>query len=374
MTIAKAGMHASLNARCSVVGAANPVYGQYDRTRRPQENIGLPDSLLSRFDLLFIVLDLIDPALDRHLSEHVIRSHQYRRAGTSMEPEPLNQTGASNLLADADNTNGSDSRKTSVVWQKGGRGSDSSVGDGRPGDVLTKEFLRKYLHYAKSTVKPVLSDTAMEAISTAYSGMRGKQTPKNVPVTARSLETIIRLSSAHAKARLSQNVEDQDVEVAVELMNFVLFHEVGVMAGGETDTSLNNGARSVRSSNMANRNDVSANVTGKSGRREEGDTSEEEWNEELEKTSRKRIKADELDIDTTAVEIPSRDSARYNKIQSTISKLVQTSGLESIPFDDLQNRLNSKKDASSIDEAPYGNEEIVAILLDLERQNKVIDN
>jgi DNA replication licensing factor MCM3 len=89
VTLAKAGIHASLNARCAVLAAANPVYGQYDTDRRPQENVGLPDSLLSRFDLLFIVLDDIDTESDRRVADHVLGSHKYRRPGQDMAPEPL---------------------------------------------------------------------------------------------------------------------------------------------------------------------------------------------------------------------------------------------------------------------------------------------
>ena len=237
VTIAKAGIHASLNARCSVVAAANPVYGQYDKSRRPTENIGLPDSLLSRFDLLFIVLDQLDPVLDRRLSEHVLRSHQYRRPGTIMEPEPLNQVSTLSLDDPTDNV------LDAPVWQRVGRGaaaasssssSSSSgagagagAGTGASGEILTKDFLRKYLYFAKNRIHPELSDDAMEGISEAYAGMRGKQSSKNLPVTARTLETLIRLSSAHARARLSATVTTEDVEAAVELVNFVLFHDIG---------------------------------------------------------------------------------------------------------------------------------------------------
>lgn len=76
VTIAKAGMHCSLNARCSVIAAANPIYGEYQTNQAPTKNIGMQDSLLSRFDLIFIICDERKPDKDERIAERVCRNHR----------------------------------------------------------------------------------------------------------------------------------------------------------------------------------------------------------------------------------------------------------------------------------------------------------
>ena len=222
VTIAKAGIHASLNARCSVLAAANPAFGQYDRTKRIQENIGLPDSLLSRFDLMFIVLDEMDPETDRKIANHVIRGHRYRH-----------DHGAAGHDSDYDDDDSDDEmdgeQKVHSVWQRNHHSSkqgEHSDEDPHSDDILQHEFLRKYLHFAKTRIRPELSDGAREFIANRYSEMRCRQDERTLPVTARTLETVIRLASAHAKARQSHVVEAKpDCETAMDILSFALYHE-----------------------------------------------------------------------------------------------------------------------------------------------------
>eukprot|EP00127_Corallochytrium_limacisporum_P002654 Clim_evm90s134 gene=Clim_evmTU90s134 len=221
VTINKAGIHTSLNARCSVIAAANPIYGMYDRTSTPMKNIGLPDSLLSRFDLLFIVLDSADAQRDSALAGHVLRIHRTTPTANDGGARAINGLMDDDIEEQDDN----DNRKT-PIWDEdvaytGGRS--------RRDRVLSLPFVQKYIAYAKRR-HPIITDEAREEIVRIYVTLRSSSDQdKNrgtLPITARTLESMIRISTAIAKARLSTRVEMQDVAMAKDILEFSLKNAV----------------------------------------------------------------------------------------------------------------------------------------------------
>ncbi|KAK6507513.1 MCM DNA helicase complex subunit [Arthrobotrys musiformis] len=232
VTIAKAGIHTSLNARCSVVAAANPIYGQYDPHKDPHRNIALPDSLLSRFDLLFVVTDDIEDQRDVFISEHVLRMHRYRKPGTE-EGAPVREGQTQHLGVGTEETQ--EDGPTPMyekfnVMLHGGAKVTTKRGKSRDTQILTIPFVKKYIQYAKTRILPILTVGASNYITATYSALRNDEVESNQrktsPMTARTLETLIRLSTAHAKARLSKRVEEQDARAAEEILRYALFKEI----------------------------------------------------------------------------------------------------------------------------------------------------
>ncbi|XP_014249456.1 DNA replication licensing factor MCM3 isoform X2 [Cimex lectularius] len=228
ITIAKAGIHAQLNARCSVLAAANPVYGKYDQYKPPMENIGLQDSLLSRFDLLFVMLDTVNSDVDNIISDHVVRMHRYRVPG-ELDGAVLPMGSSVEILSTHEPTEQSTQDSNIQVFEKYDallHGNSRSKNE----KIFTVEFMKIYIHIAKS-LKPQLSDKATEVIAEEYARLRSQDAvqdgeARTQPVTVRTLETLIRLATAHAKARLASTVELQDAEAAIELVQFAYFKKV----------------------------------------------------------------------------------------------------------------------------------------------------
>ncbi|KAI4292540.1 DNA replication licensing factor MCM3 [Pancytospora philotis] len=168
VTVAKAGIHTTLNARCSVLAAANPIFGNYNERLSAQENVRLPESLMTRFDLVFVTLDNSTVDVDTKISQHVLRMH--------IEEEK----------------------------------SESQI---------SQALFRDYIAHAKK-LRPVLSAAASEVIANEYVKMRRDKNSKNllVNITPRFLETMIRLATASAKLRLSEEVSAEDAEGAIQIL------------------------------------------------------------------------------------------------------------------------------------------------------------
>ena len=198
----------------------------------------MPDSLLSRFDLLFVVTDDVQPSKDRAISEHVLRMHRFIQPGL-LEGEPIREKPSVSLAVGDEKTNEEEEMKQPVferfnsLLHSGVRNTSSK----RPPSIVSIHFLKKYIQYAKQRIKPVLNLQASAYIVETYSSLRNDLMDNNqrhtAPITPRTLETLIRLATAHAKARLSKTVEVKDAKAAEELLRYALFKEVAKKLSGK---------------------------------------------------------------------------------------------------------------------------------------------
>ncbi|MGC8660904.1 MAG: minichromosome maintenance protein MCM [Nitrososphaeria archaeon] len=176
VSVAKGGIVATLNARTSIVAAANPLLGKYDTYKNLYENINLPVPLLNRFDLIFIIRDLPNREADEKLAEHILEIR----------------------------------KKNDYAYYP----------------PIEFNLLRKYLEYVKRTT-PKLSEEASEKIKAFYLEMRGSSQEGTIAITARQLETLIRLTLARARLLLKENADAEDATRALELVKSML-ETVGV--------------------------------------------------------------------------------------------------------------------------------------------------
>ena len=189
VSVAKGGIVATLNARTAVLAAANPSLGRYEPNRTVAENISLPVTILSRFDLIFVLRDVPNKEADGKLSRHILEIH--RRGVVPTEAQ------------------------------------------------VNSELLRKYVSYAKG-IKPELSNEALKKLSDFYLAMRSASESEGSPVaiTARQLESLVRVAEARARVALRPEVSAEDAESAIAIMKRSL-EEVGIdMSSYKVDIDL----------------------------------------------------------------------------------------------------------------------------------------
>ena len=208
VSIAKAGIMARLNSRCALLAAANPIGGRFNRYEPISKQINMPPTLLSRFDLIYTIMDRPNEEMDTKTAEHIIETHyagevlaRIKNIGKIEEGEKEHFGEAMRIMEPA----------------------------------VQGDLLRKYVAWSKRNVYPVMSEEAKNKFLEFYIGLRrqgydDEEAP--VPVTVRQLEALIRLGEAKARTRLSDKVTVEDAESVIEVVNYCLKH---VFTDPETD-------------------------------------------------------------------------------------------------------------------------------------------
>jgi len=189
ISVAKAGINATLKSRCAILAAANPKLGRFDEFIPMHEQINMPPALISRFDLIFSILDKPDRTRDTNLASHILLTHKAGQVSENIKR----------------------SKKTKYTKKQ----KDELIKIVEP--IFVPEFLRKYIAYAKRNIFPVMSDDAIEIIKNYYVDFRS-QSEESVTFTPRQLEAFVRLAEASAKIRLSEKVEIKDAKRAIYII------------------------------------------------------------------------------------------------------------------------------------------------------------
>ncbi|KAG2490802.1 hypothetical protein HYH03_010724 [Edaphochlamys debaryana] len=193
ISISKAGIVTQLQARCAVIAAANPVGGRYDPSKTLAENVELSDPILSRFDVMAVVRDIVDPVNDEKLAQFVVGSH--------INAHPV-RVARAREAADAGVPEQEPEQAVPVDE-----------------DVLPQDLLRKYVTYAKQHCRPTLQQADYDRILRLYAALRQEAAiTHGMPVAVRHLESVVRMSEASARMHLREYVADADINVAIKMM------------------------------------------------------------------------------------------------------------------------------------------------------------
>ncbi|ELA48172.1 hypothetical protein VCUG_00410 [Vavraia culicis subsp. floridensis] len=200
ISVSKAGIVASLNARCAVVAAANPRKGRYNSALSLNANVNLSEPILSRFDILCVVRDVTDQVEDERIASFLLKRI---REKSTVADESLGDRGGALDENDEQGNPGIKAEHTSA----------QSIGQNRP--VIDDDLFKKYLIYAKR-IHPQIKEIDKDKISKLYADLR-KESDNSMPITARHIESIVRISEALARIKLCEYVCKEDIDTAIKI-------------------------------------------------------------------------------------------------------------------------------------------------------------
>lgn len=214
ISISKAGIVATLNTRCSLLAAANPKLGRFDRYASFAEQIDLPPSLLSRFDLIFMMIDAPQAERDAAIAAQILDNHEYGEVRLRRDEMP------ERLAAEVT-------------------------------PPIDPVLLRKYIGYAKQNCVPRITPEARQKLIQYYLKVRHlADENKPIPLTARQLEALVRLAEASARVRLSETITIEDAKRVIDLVDTCLRQAAYDDESGSLDIDRLNGEVSAKTRNI----------------------------------------------------------------------------------------------------------------------------